>query len=146
MGPSTCHFSLARGALSTLAARMPCVRRPMRYRFALNEVVMYAITEKRAPSEKSELRKEAGRWLKDRREARGLSQRELAELVGVEYYTFVSQLETGRGRIPSDKYRAWAEALGMSSRDFVLALLPFYEPTTYSILFPNNSMGGETAE
>ena len=106
---------------------------------------MYAITEKRAPSEKAELRKEAGRWLKDRREARGLSQRELAELVGLEYYTFVSQLETGRGRIPSDKYRAWAEALGMSSRDFVLALLPFYEPTTYSILFPNNSMGGETA-
>lgn len=118
---------------------------PDKIPYALNEGVMYTNPQKRAPSEKAELRKEAGRWLKDRREARGLSQRELAELVGVEYYTFVSQLETGRGRIPSDKYRAWAEALGMNSRDFVIALLPFYEPTTYNILFPNNSMGGQTA-
>jgi hypothetical protein len=28
-------------------------------------------------------------------------------------------------RIPLEKYRARAEALGMNSRDFILALLPF---------------------
>ena len=43
---------------------------------------MYTNPQKRALSETAELRKEAGRWLKDRREARGLSQRQLAELVG----------------------------------------------------------------
>jgi transcriptional regulator with XRE-family HTH domain len=90
---------------------------------------------KRSLSDATELRKEAGRWLKERREARGLSQRQLAELIGVEYYTFISQLETGRGRVPPDKYGVWARALGMSPRDLVLALLPFYDPITYSILF-----------
>jgi transcriptional regulator with XRE-family HTH domain len=99
---------------------------------------MYTNPQKRALSETAELRREAGRWLRDRRVACGLSQRQLAELVGVEYYTFISQLETGRGRIPPDKYRTWAQALGIDARDFVLALLPFYDPTTYSILFTND--------
>ena len=67
---------------------------------------MYTNPQKRGISETVDLRKEAGRWLRDRREARGLSQRQLAELIGVEYYTFISQLETGRGRIPPDKYRS----------------------------------------
>ena len=105
---------------------------------------MYTDLQKRVISDTVELRKEAGRWLKDRREERGLSQRQLAELIGVEYYTFISQLETGRGRIPADKYRTWAHVLGMDARDFVLALLPFYDPITYSILFPNNSRDGQT--
>ncbi len=105
---------------------------------------MYTNPQKRGISETVDLRKEAGRWLRDRREARGLSQRQLAELIGIEYYTFISQLETGRGRIPPDKYRVWAQALGMDARDLVLALFPFYDPTTYSILFPNNSTGGQT--
>ena len=99
---------------------------------------------KRAVYDTVELRKDAGRWLKERREERGLSQRQLAEMIGVEYYTFISQLETGRGRIPPDKYRTWAHALGMDPREFVLALLPFYDPTTYGILFPHNSTDGQS--
>jgi transcriptional regulator with XRE-family HTH domain len=88
-----------------------------------------------------ELRKEAGRWLKERREACGLSQRQLASKVGAPHYTFVSQLETGRGRVPQDKYRVWAEALGLDARAFVLALLPYYDPVTYEILFPSLERG-----
>ena len=57
------------------------------------------------------LRKEAGRWLRELREKRGLSQRELADKVGAEVYTLISQLEDGRGRIPPDRYLVWAEAL-----------------------------------
>ena len=102
---------------------------------------MYTNPQKRRISDTVELRRAAGRWLKDRREARGLSQRQLAELVGTEYYTFVSQLETGRGRIPPDKYRIWAESLGIEARDFVLALLPFYDPITYWILFSETGNG-----
>jgi transcriptional regulator with XRE-family HTH domain len=96
---------------------------------------MYTNPQKRSTFDTAELRKEAGRWLKERREAQGLSQRQLADLVETEYYTFVSQLETGRGRIPPDRYRIWARALGMDARDFVLALLPFYDPITYDILY-----------
>jgi transcriptional regulator with XRE-family HTH domain len=82
-----------------------------------------------------ELRREGGQYLRKLREARGLSQRGLAELVGAEYYTFISQLESGRGRIPPHRYEAWAKALGVDHRDFVRSLLRYYDPVTYDILF-----------
>lgn len=96
---------------------------------------MYSNPQRRAESRTQELRKEAGKWLRELREQRNLSQRQLAHLVGVEYYTFISQLETGRGRIPPDKYRIWAAALEISPRDFVLRLFQYYDPLTYEILF-----------
>jgi hypothetical protein len=61
-------------------------------------------------------------------------QRDLARKVGVDYYTFSSQLETGRGRVPAVRYRVWADALGVEVRDFVLKLMRFYEPDTYGII------------
>ncbi|KAB1077836.1 helix-turn-helix transcriptional regulator [Methylobacterium soli] len=51
--------------------------------------------------------------MKRLREAQGLSQREMCALVGAGIYTFISQIETGRGRIPPEKLRVWAEALGL---------------------------------
>ena len=96
---------------------------------------MYGNPQKRSASEVQELRREAGRWLKQLREAAGLSQRDLAARVGADYYTFISQLETGRGRIPPDRYEAWAEALEVEPRAFVTEILRFYDPATYRILF-----------
>lgn len=96
---------------------------------------MYSNPQRRTSSETIELRKEGGAWLKSLREARGLSQRKLADLIGTDYYTFISQLETGRGRIPPDRYVAWAEALGVEPREFVKNVLQFYDPITYEILF-----------
>lgn len=84
------------------------------------------------------LRKEAGAWLRDQRLSVGLSQRELAERVDVGYYTFVSQIEAGRGRIPAERYSVWAQALGMEPRTFVCNVMSFYEPATYDILFPKD--------
>ena len=96
---------------------------------------MYSNPQRRTSSETIELRKEGGAWLKSLREARGLSQRKLADLIGTDYYTFISQVETGRGRIPPDRYVAWAEALGVEPREFVKNVLQFYDPITYEILF-----------
>ena len=96
---------------------------------------MYSNPQRRASSETIELRKDGGLWLKSLREAKGLSQRNLAELIGTDYYTFISQLETGRGRIPPDRYVAWADALGVEPREFVKNVLRFYDPITYEILF-----------
>jgi transcriptional regulator with XRE-family HTH domain len=90
-----------------------------------------------------DLRREGGRWLKQQRERLGLSQRQLAERVGAEYYTFISQLETGRGRIPPDRYDDWARALEMDSRDFVREVLRYYDPITHSILFEQNAKSRE---
>lgn len=96
---------------------------------------MYTHAQRRNDPVTQELRKAAGAWLRELREARGLSQRELAALVGAEYYTFVSQLETGRGRVPPDSYELWANALGIDKRAFVKQLMYYYDPLTYRCLF-----------
>ena len=96
---------------------------------------MYVHQQRLGSEEVQELRREGGRFLKELREKRGLSQRQLAAQVGADYYTFISQLETGRGRVPPDRYRAWAEALGVNAKDFVQSLMRFYDPQTYDILF-----------
>ena len=106
---------------------------------------MYTNLQKLDSAEVADLRKAAGAWHKELREKRGLSQRQLAELVGVEYYTFVSQLETGRGRIPPDRYVVWAKALDVDLKTFVTELLRFYDPVTHGILFGSVPAGGKTA-
>jgi len=101
---------------------------------------MYSSQQKISSAEVVELRKEAGLWLKELREQRGLSQRQMAEKVGGNYYTFISQLESGRGRIPPDRYLVWADVLNISPEVFVRNLLRYYDPVTYSILFGQNEV------
>jgi transcriptional regulator with XRE-family HTH domain len=96
---------------------------------------MYSHPQRRSSELTQKLRNQAGNWLRELREKRGLSQRELAARVGAEYYTFISQLETGRGRIPPDRYLVWAHALGIDKREFVRTLMSYYDPVTYNILF-----------
>src|SRR5215510_2994564 len=89
-----------------------------------------------------QLRNQAGAWLWELREKRGLSQRELAERVGAEYYTFISQLEAGRGRIPPDRYLVWANALGVEPREFVRILMSYYDPVPNDIIVGNGPQSG----
>ena len=104
----------------------------------ISGAIMYGNPQRRTSSGVQELRRDGGKWLKERRESAGLSQRQLADRVGAEYYTFISQLETGRGRIPPDRYRAWAEAFGLPARNFVREILRYYDPVTHAILFDGN--------
>jgi len=96
---------------------------------------MLSKMQKTSPEETKERRAEMGAWLRGLREDQGLSQRDLANALSLDYYTFISQLEHGRGKIPSHRYRDWAIALGQDPRDFVKTLLSYYEPATYEILF-----------
>ena len=96
---------------------------------------MYTHPQRRGAKLTQKLRVQAGAWLRELREGRGLSQRELAQKVGAEYYTFISQLEHGRGRIPPDRYLVWADALGVDPREFVRGLMSYYDPVTYDIVF-----------
>lgn len=89
----------------------------------------------REGSSSADLRKEAGRWLRARRCELGLSQRELAHRVNMEYYTFISQIEGGRGRVPADRLRDWSDALEMAPREFAKKLMMYYDPYTYEMLF-----------
>ena len=106
---------------------------------------MYGNPQRRDAPVTLELRRQAGRWLKQLREEAGLSQRQLAMKVGSDYYTFISQLESGRGRIPPDKYLVWAEALNLDARGFVKEIMHFYDPVTFDILFGNQTDSGMTA-
>jgi len=94
-----------------------------------------------------QLRREAGVWLKAKREAAGLTQKDLAKAVGFEYYTFISQIESGRGRVPPESYRPWAAAIGVAPKEFVKHLMAFYDPLTYEVLFEDERADGAgTAE
>lgn len=84
---------------------------------------------------RQDLRVEAGLWLRTQREKQGISQRELAEMVNVNYYTFISQIENGKGKIPPERYEVWARALGIDSRVFAIRMLGFYEPSTHELIF-----------
>ena len=83
----------------------------------------------------SDLRKQAGSWLRDRRCELGLSQRELANRVNMEYYTFISQIEAGRGRVPAERLGIWAEALEMDGRELAITLMRYYDPYTFELVF-----------
>ena len=100
---------------------------------------MLAEVQKISPEEAKEQRAALGHWLKDLREQAKMSQRDLADKLSLDYYTFISQLENGRGRIPVHRYEEWAEALGQDKRAFVKKLLFYYEPTTYQTLFDDKA-------
>jgi len=96
---------------------------------------MLAELHKTTPEQTKEQRMTLGLWLRSLREERGLSQRELADILSLDYYTFISQLENGRGKIPTHRYVEWAQALGQKPQKFVKMLLKHYEPITYEVLF-----------
>lgn len=89
---------------------------------------------KAAPQTRA-LRKEAGNWLKTRRAEAGLSQVDLAARLGLKYYTFISQVENGFSRVPTETMEAWALALKLEPAAFARHLLIYYEPELHRLLF-----------
>jgi hypothetical protein len=59
----------------------------------------------------------------------------LAQTVGLQYYTFISQVENGTGRVPPHLYEKFADALGVGVADFAKHMLMYYDPFTYKALF-----------
>ena len=102
-----------------------------------------------APSQReagtaAELRKKAGLWLRQKRESAGLSQRELANLVGIDYYTFISQIEAGRGKVPAERFASYAKALNVPPREFATTMLRYNEPHIFAMIFgPSDEATGE---
>jgi transcriptional regulator with XRE-family HTH domain len=82
-----------------------------------------------------ELRRQAGAWLEELRARAGCSQLQLAERLGLKCYTFVSHVENGFGRVPTESMEAWAKALGADPSDFARQLVSFYDPELHRLLF-----------
>ena len=100
---------------------------------------MFAKQDNAQLADGAELRQQAGSWMKGLRERLNLSQRDLANRLELDYYTFISQLENGCGRIPANRFRAWAIALEVDEKLFVKQLLMYYDPITYEILFGDSA-------
>jgi transcriptional regulator with XRE-family HTH domain len=98
------------------------------------EALPEKLPRKVAP-EARQLRKQAGDWLKQRRADAGLSQIDLAARLGLKYYTFISQVENGFSRVPTEVMAAWATELGLDPTAFAKHLLLYYEPELYRLLF-----------
>jgi transcriptional regulator with XRE-family HTH domain len=97
-----------------------------------------AAPEAKQPEAK-QLRKLAGDWLKQRRADAELSQADLAARLGLKYYTFISQVENGFSRVPTEIMGAWASELGLEQAAFARHLLMYYEPELYRLLFGDES-------
>lgn len=83
-----------------------------------------------------EKRKQFGEQIQAWRKAAGLTQAQLADRVGQRYYTFISQVEIGKVRIPPQDLPRWAKALSISSADLALKHMEFNEPELFNILYP----------
>lgn len=87
---------------------------------------------------------EAGKWLKEQRERAGLTQNQIATHLGLTTQTMVSQIERGYLRLPPDRIMSWANLLKVDAQPFAKALMSFYDPVNFNILF--TSSGDATAE
>lgn len=85
--------------------------------------------------EAKQRRKEVGQWLKQRRLEVEKTQREVAQDVGFDYYTMISQIETGHTRIPPEAMEKYAKSLQINDKEFVKTLMYYYDPVTWKILF-----------
>lgn len=95
----------------------------------------YSSRQDKADPRVAQLREECGVWLKSLREKRGLSQRQLSEMLGFEFYSFISQIESGKGRVPVHQIAEWARILDVPTRDFAANLMRYYDPINYELLF-----------
>lgn len=80
------------------------------------------------------LRKKAGNYLKRLRLERDLTQNQLAKKLGLEYYTFISQVENGSRKIPYYDLTDWANALNTDPKSFALTLGRMYEPSLFNAI------------
>ena len=67
------------------------------------------------------------------------TQRELASKCELDYYTFISQIEAGVGKIPPSKLRIFATSLGVKPTLFAREILKYYDPVMFEILFDTPS-------
>jgi len=93
------------------------------------------MTADRTSADAKARRKHAGMVLKQLRAKAGYTQKELAQKAGLEYYTFISQIENGSGRVPVELYGEFAQAYGVDVEKFSRMMLRMYDPTLYNWLF-----------
>jgi transcriptional regulator with XRE-family HTH domain len=80
-------------------------------------------------------KEKGGRWIARLRKAADLTQRQMAVLLDIDYYTMISQVETGAIRVPPEGYRKWAHALKADPIEFAIKALMYYDPFVYAAIY-----------
>lgn len=78
-----------------------------------------------------------GTMLKAAREKAGYTQKALADALGLDYYTMVSQMERGYVAVPPTLWVKLADLLHLDRHDFTLRCIETYQPNVYEALFGN---------
>ncbi|MBD3755906.1 MAG: helix-turn-helix transcriptional regulator [Gammaproteobacteria bacterium] len=94
------------------------------------------LSQKRKQRNKDNL----GTKLKEARNAQGYTQKALAEELGLEYYTMISQMELGYISIPASLWVKIADVLRMDKSRWVLMCLYQYQPEVFQAAFGNRSI------
>lgn len=81
-----------------------------------------------------------GSLVKDARNREGFTQKALADALGLEYYTMISQMELGYISIPPSLWTPIADKLRMNRPKWVLQCLLEIQPEVYNALFGNKSI------
>ncbi len=75
-----------------------------------------------------------GAYLKACREAKGMTQRVLAEMLREKHHTIISQFEGGNLKVPPRLYEEYAKALDVELFKFTRHMLIEYYPELFDIL------------
>ena len=93
--------------------------------------------------EAKRLRILAGRYVRDLRLNKDLTQGALSKLLDLDYASFISAVENGQSRVPPDAMKNWAIALGVDRREFAKELLKFYDPYMHWECFGDHGINEE---
>ena len=85
------------------------------------------------------LRQQGSAWLRKQREKRGLSQREVAERLGIDSHTFISAIEAGGPALPEDRWEEYANILDIDWPLFCKNMTMYFKPDIYKALFGSPS-------
>jgi transcriptional regulator with XRE-family HTH domain len=76
-----------------------------------------------------------GRYIRDLRLAKAMTQDEVTEAVGWKNKQVLSGIEIGRTSVPTDRLASLAEVLGVELAEFAKQVLRYHVPWTYAALF-----------
>ncbi len=113
--------------------------------YIVRRIVLMVVQTILKDAHRQRLREEGGSWLRKKREDAGLTQKQLSEILDLKIYTFISQVELGRGRIPFERYAEWARALKIDEYEFAAKVLSFYEPAIFDIVISGRDQGTTNA-
>lgn len=80
-------------------------------------------------------RKHIGSLIRKKRMDIGMTQKALSDLLGLQYYTFISQVETGWATLPPTLWIPMADALRLDRQEFTVSCLAYLQPEIYQALF-----------